>query len=71
MTELSQSLRLDLADALTGHVELPSHLFEGPGLAVVKTVAEPQDPGFPGCQAGQDLHEQGTLQLVRLFNNQP
>src|SRR6266508_737463 len=40
VAELAQRLRLDLADALAGHVELAAHLLEGAGAPVLE--AEPQ-----------------------------
>src|SRR5262245_64051776 len=40
MPELPERLRLDLADALAGDVELLAHLLEGPGAPVLQAEAE-------------------------------
>ena len=40
MTELAQRLRLDLAYALAGDIELLAHLLEGAGASVVKSEAQ-------------------------------
>ena len=39
VAELAQGLGFDLADALPGNVELPAHLLQGAGLAVVQAEA--------------------------------
>ena len=40
MTELSESLCLDLSDTLSGNVKLLAHLFKSTGTAVLKTESE-------------------------------
>ena len=46
MTQLAQRLGLDLADTLTGYVELLADLLEGAGMAVLDAEAQAQD-AFP------------------------
>ena len=43
MTQLAQRLGLDLADTLTGYVELLADLLEGAGMAVLDAEAQAQD----------------------------
>ena len=43
MTQLAQRLGLDLADTLTGDVELLADLLEGAGTAVLDAEAQAQD----------------------------
>ena len=43
MTQLAQRLGLDLADTLTGNVELLADLLEGAGMAVLDAEAQAQD----------------------------
>src|SRR5699024_10177256 len=42
MTEFSQSLRLNLTDTLTGHIELFSYLFQRTGTAIVQSETQAQ-----------------------------
>ena len=40
MTKLGKGLRLDLADPLPGHAELPPHFFQRPGMSVDQSEAK-------------------------------
>ena len=57
MAQFAQSLGLDLADTLTGHVKLLAHLFQSAGAAVLDAEAQLQDLLLTGGQGGQDLHQ--------------
>ena len=46
MLELAKRLGLDLAYALAGKAEVPTHLLQGPATAVLKPESKLQDPGF-------------------------
>ena len=46
MPQLSQCLRLYLPNALACHTETPANLFEGMGVAVLKSEAQPQNLAF-------------------------
>ena len=62
VTQLGHRPSLDLADALTGEVEVLAHLLERAGLAAVEAEAEAEDLALPlverGEQAGDLLGEQ-------------
>ena len=56
MAQLSQSLGLNLADALPGDIELLAHLFQSPGAAVFNAEAELEHLFLPGGQGGENVH---------------
>ena len=57
MAELAQGLGLDLADTLTGDIELLAHLFQGAGAAVHDAEAQLKNLLFPGGQGVQHLFQ--------------
>ena len=57
MTQLSEGLGLDLADALPGDVELLSHLFQGTGPSVLDAEAQLEHLLLPGGQGGEHIHQ--------------
>ena len=57
MTQLPECLRLNLADALSGHVELPAHFLQRPGLSVIETEPQAEHLLLPLGQRGKRLHQ--------------
>ena len=57
MPQLTQGLGLDLADTLTGDVELLAYLFQRAGTAVLDTEAQLQHLLLPGRQGTQHIHQ--------------
>ena len=57
MAQFSQGLGLDLADALTGDVELLAHLLQGAGAAVLNAEAQLEHLLLPGSQGAQHVHQ--------------
>ena len=57
MTELSESLCLDLTDTLTGDIELLTNLLEGMGSAVLKAVTKLEDLILTGSESIEDLSD--------------
>ena len=55
MAELSESLGLDLADTLTGYVELLANLFKGAGASIFNTEAQAQNLLFSGSKSAENL----------------
>src|SRR5579863_8075837 len=64
MTQLAQSLRLDLANALASDVELLADLFEGATATIVKAETQLQDFAFALSQAVQHILHLLFEQLV-------
>ena len=50
VSELTQGLGLDLADALTGDAELSPDLFEGAATAIIEAETELEDAPFTTAQ---------------------
>src|SRR5262245_30026630 len=65
VAELPESLRLDLADALAGDVELLAHFLEGPGAAVLQPEAELEHPSLATRQGVEHRLHLLLEQLVR------
>ena len=57
MAQLAQGLGLDLADTLTGDVELLAHLLQGAGAAVLDAEAQLQHLLLTGGQGAQHVHQ--------------
>ena len=57
MAQLPQGLGLDLADPLPRHIKIPSHLFQRPGLPVIKAEPEAQYLLLPDAQGIQHLRQ--------------
>ena len=49
VAQLAQGLGLDLADALSGDLEVLAHLFQGVILGLADAEAKAQHPLFPGA----------------------
>ena len=64
MTQLTQSLGFDLADALTGHIEDLPDLFEGLHTPIIKAVTQTQHVTLPGAQGGEHTFEVLTQQIL-------
>src|SRR5512133_3407929 len=68
MTHLAQSLRFNLTDALTSHIELLADFFQSPRAAVIESETQAQDLFFPWRQTLKDLEqllfEQGKGSLI-------
>ena len=50
MTELAESLRLNLTDTLTGYIKLLADFFKSSASAVLKTETEFENLGFTGSE---------------------
>jgi len=46
VAQFAEGLRLDLADSLARHVELPADLLERPGAPILQAEAELEDPAL-------------------------
>ena len=57
MAQLPKGLRLNLADTLTGHIELLAHLFQRAGASILQTKAELEHLFLPGRQRIQHVDE--------------
>jgi len=60
VAQFAQRLRLDLADALSGDVELLAHFFERSGATVLQTEPELQHASLA---AGQRIQNRSTCSL--------
>src|SRR5437867_4484109 len=65
MTQLAQRLRLDLSNALAGHVELATHFFERARPSVFETEAELKHAALATGQTFQNALHLLLEQLVR------
>src|SRR5690606_28811638 len=53
--QLAKRLRLNLADALAGHAELASDLFQRPAAAIFEAEAKLEHAPFAAREAGEDV----------------
>jgi len=65
MAQLAQGLGLDLADALTRHLEVAADLFEGMILAIHQAEAQLQDLALTLGKRGQGMLDLLTQHLTR------